>query len=184
MSRETSLTHNDSECGYPRCKWCRQIDTSTITGALQPCEGAISEYTALKLAKCSQHSADQLPYGKPTVEHSQSIFYEKAAVGRSPESVGKRSDQLISTSLLMDYYVVVSYWHSLHGASTYSLSIDKFSFQIVSDELTNGQPLGHGCHETLAMAIGEFEGGVVIISHNFHAHPVTVVFLTSYLAGS
>ncbi|KAI5822039.1 P-loop containing nucleoside triphosphate hydrolase protein, partial [Schizophyllum commune Tattone D] len=33
-----------------------------ITGALQPTEGSISKHAALKLAKYSQHSADQLPY--------------------------------------------------------------------------------------------------------------------------
>lgn len=48
-----------------------------ITGALQSCEGTISKHAALKLAKYSQHSADQLPYDKSPIEHFQSLFYEK-----------------------------------------------------------------------------------------------------------
>lgn len=48
-----------------------------ITSVLQPCEGTISKHAGLKLAKYSQHSADQLPYDKPPIEYFQSIFAEK-----------------------------------------------------------------------------------------------------------
>ena len=42
-----------------------------ITGALQPSEGTISKYVNLKLAKYSQHSADQLPYESSPIEYFQ-----------------------------------------------------------------------------------------------------------------
>ena len=45
-----------------------------ITGALQPSEGTISKHSALKLAKYSQHSADQLPYDQSPIEYFQSLF--------------------------------------------------------------------------------------------------------------
>ena len=45
-----------------------------ITGVLQPCEGTISKHSALKLAKYSQHSADQLPYDQSPIEYFQSLF--------------------------------------------------------------------------------------------------------------
>lgn len=48
-----------------------------ITGALVPVEGTVSRHTQLKLAKYSQHSADQLPYDKSPVEHIQSLYSEK-----------------------------------------------------------------------------------------------------------
>ncbi|KAF5334732.1 hypothetical protein D9758_016887 [Tetrapyrgos nigripes] len=38
-----------------------------ITGVLQPVEGTISRHSALKLAKYSQHSSDQLPYDKSPI---------------------------------------------------------------------------------------------------------------------
>jgi ATPase subunit of ABC transporter with duplicated ATPase domains len=48
-----------------------------ITGALQPVQGTISKHSAIKLAKYSQHSADQLPYEKSPIEYFQSLFAEK-----------------------------------------------------------------------------------------------------------
>lgn len=48
-----------------------------ITGAYQPSQGTISKHVALKLAKYSQHSADQLPYNKTPIEYFQSLFSEK-----------------------------------------------------------------------------------------------------------
>jgi len=48
-----------------------------ITGVLHPCEGTVSKHAALKLAKYSQHSADQLPYDKSPIEYFQVLFREK-----------------------------------------------------------------------------------------------------------
>jgi len=48
-----------------------------ITGVLQPCEGTISKHAALKLAKYSQHSADQLPYDSCPIEYFQQLFSQK-----------------------------------------------------------------------------------------------------------
>ena len=48
-----------------------------ITGALQPCEGTVSKHTSLKLAKYSQHSADQLPYDKSPIEYFEMLYKEK-----------------------------------------------------------------------------------------------------------
>lgn len=48
-----------------------------ITGALQPSQGTISKHAALKLAKYSQHSADQLPYDLCPIEYFQQLFHEK-----------------------------------------------------------------------------------------------------------
>jgi ATP-binding cassette, subfamily F, member 2 len=50
-----------------------------ITGALQPVEGTVSKHNSLKLAKYSQHSADQLPYDSSPVEYFQSRFREQHA---------------------------------------------------------------------------------------------------------
>lgn len=48
-----------------------------ITGDLSPSEGTISKHTQLKLAKYSQHSADQLPFDKSPVEHLQQLYSAK-----------------------------------------------------------------------------------------------------------
>jgi ATP-binding cassette subfamily F protein 2 len=48
-----------------------------IMDTFQPTEGTISKHAALKLAKYSQHSADQLPYDKSPIEHFQTLFSVK-----------------------------------------------------------------------------------------------------------
>lgn len=48
-----------------------------IIGTLQPCEGTISKHINLKLAKYSQHSADQLPYDLSPIEYFQKLYGEK-----------------------------------------------------------------------------------------------------------
>ena len=48
-----------------------------ITGDLRPCAGNVSKHINLKLAKYSQHSADQLPYEKSPIEYFQSKYAEK-----------------------------------------------------------------------------------------------------------
>jgi ATP-binding cassette subfamily F protein 2 len=48
-----------------------------ITGALQPVEGTVSKHSSLKLAKYSQHSADQLPYDKSPLEYMEILYREK-----------------------------------------------------------------------------------------------------------
>ena len=48
-----------------------------ITGALQPREGGIQKHSQLKLAKYSQHSADQLPYDASPIEYFQALFRER-----------------------------------------------------------------------------------------------------------
>ena len=48
-----------------------------ITSSLQPTSGTVSRHVNLKLAKYSQHSADQLPYNKAPIEHFQSLYAEK-----------------------------------------------------------------------------------------------------------
>lgn len=48
-----------------------------IMGALQPVQGTVSRHVNLKLAKYSQHSADQLPYDKSPLDHIQSLYHQK-----------------------------------------------------------------------------------------------------------
>lgn len=48
-----------------------------IMSALQPCEGTVSKHVQLKIAKYSQHSADQLPYDSRPIEYFQSLFSQK-----------------------------------------------------------------------------------------------------------
>jgi ATP-binding cassette subfamily F protein 2 len=95
-----------------------------ITGALSPVEGTINRHGQLKLAKYSQHSADQLPYDRSPVEHLQAEYGQKfpekdiqfwrQQVGRfgitgahQTNPIGQLSDGLRNRCVLVDIMTLV-----------------------------------------------------------------------------
>ncbi|KAJ8074333.1 ABC transporter ATP-binding protein arb1 [Marasmius tenuissimus] len=134
-----------------------------ITGALQPVQGTISKHASLKLAKYSQHSADQLPYDKCPIEYFQSLFAEKypekdvqawrAQLGRFGLSGSHQTSPIRQLSDGLRNRVVFS-----------QLSMEHPHILLL-DEPTNH--LDMESIDALARAIKEFEGGVVMVSHDF-----------------
>ncbi|TFY82078.1 hypothetical protein EWM64_g1926 [Hericium alpestre] len=134
-----------------------------ITGALQPTEGTVSKHSALKLAKYSQHSADQLPYDKSPLEYFQTLFAQKypekdlqawrAQLGRFGLSGAHQTAPIRQLSDGLRNRVVFS-----------QLSMEHPHILLL-DEPTNH--LDMTSIDALARAIKEFEGGVVIVSHDF-----------------
>lgn len=134
-----------------------------ITGALMPVAGSVQRHAGLKIGKYSQHSADQLPYDKSPIEYMQSRFNEKFP--------GKD----------------IQYWRSQVGRFGLSGSHQTSAISTLSDGLRNrvvfaalavegpeilllDEPTNHLDMESidaLAIAIEEFTGGVVIVSHDF-----------------
>ncbi|KAL5483348.1 ARB1 [Sanghuangporus weigelae] len=134
-----------------------------ITGALQPTEGTVSKHVNLKLAKYSQHSADQLPYDKTPIEYFETLYKEKypekdvmswrAQLGRFGVS-GSHQTSLIKQ--LSD---------GLRNRVVFSQLAMEHPHILLLDEPTNH--LDMMSIDALARAIKEFEGGVVIVSHDF-----------------
>ncbi|EDP44057.1 hypothetical protein MGL_1454 [Malassezia globosa CBS 7966] len=134
-----------------------------ITGVLQPVAGSVQRHSGLKLGKYSQHSADQLPYDKSPLEYIESKYKEKfpdkdvqfwrAQLGRFGLS-GQHQTSPIRT--LSD---------GLRNRVVFSQLAMENPHILLLDEPTNH--LDMGSIDALANAIKEFEGGVVIVSHDF-----------------
>ena len=134
-----------------------------IIGALQPVEGSVQRHAGLKLGKYSQHSADQLPYDKSPLEYMESKYKEKfpdkdvqfwrAQLGRFGLSGSHQTSPIRTLSDGLRNRVVFS-----------QLALENPHILLL-DEPTNH--LDMGSIDALANAIKEFEGGVVIVSHDF-----------------
>ncbi|KAJ2748587.1 ABC transporter ATP-binding protein arb1, partial [Coemansia nantahalensis] len=132
-----------------------------MSGDLEPTEGRVQRHTQLKMAKYSQHSNDQLDVNLSPIDYMRSKFskvstdvdFWRQQLGRFGLS-GNHQTNAIGT--LSD---------GLKSRLVFAEIAQEAPGIILFDEPTNG--LAPEAIDGLAEAINEFNGGVVLVSHDF-----------------
>jgi ATP-binding cassette subfamily F protein 2 len=132
-----------------------------MCGELRPCEGNVRSHLNLQIGRYHQHSADQLDEKQTPLEFIRSLFPEKKweeqdwrkQLGRYG-IIGDQQKCRIGT--LSD---------GVKTRLVFAILSVKQPHLLLLDEPTNH--LDMECIDALAKAINEFNGGMVVVSHDF-----------------
>ncbi|KAJ2607959.1 ABC transporter ATP-binding protein arb1 [Coemansia sp. RSA 1365] len=132
-----------------------------MSGDLEPTEGRVQRHTQLKLAKYSQHSNDQLNQDVSPIDHMRSRFpqvstdidFWRQQLGRFGLSGNHQTNNIRTLS------------DGLKSRLVFAEIAQEAPGIILFDEPTNG--LAPEAIDGLADAINAFNGGVVLVSHDF-----------------
>jgi ATP-binding cassette, subfamily F, member 2 len=144
-----------------------------MMGDLQPCEGSISRHSHLKIAYYNQHSEDQLDLEKTPLEYIMEV-YKDGVIPPFQTTGEKKNPELEEWRGILGAYGINGERQTMKmntmsdGLKTRVvfcvLALER-PHVIMLDEPTNH--LDMGGINSLADAINQFDGGMVLVSHDF-----------------
>jgi len=136
---------------------------------ITPCKGQVKKHSHLRIGRYNQHSAEVLPMDQTPIEFMQRTFVEglNTENGKKVLSLDEWRGKLGKFGISGDLQTrkIGTMSHGLQTRVVFALIALGNPHLLLLDEPTNH--LDMGCIDSLASAIKEYSGGLLLVSHDY-----------------